>query len=84
MLSLLNQAFKFRSYWLLILFTGVKGALPVDHLTPPDHEKAAVPDVSGVQLEVRVGEHHQARRARADHLGFALLHLTETLTRKKY
>ena len=57
---------------------------PVDHLATPDHEEAAVPDVGGVQLQVRVGEHHQARRARADHLGLALLHLTETLTRKKY
>ena len=54
----------------------------MDHLAPPDHEEAAVPDVGGVQLQVRVGEHHQTRRAGPDHLGFALLHLTETLTRK--
>ena len=55
----------------------------MDHLTPPDHEKAAVPDVSGVQLEVRVGEHHQAGRAGPDHLRLALLHLAETLAREK-
>ena len=56
----------------------------MNHLAPPDHQEAAVPDVGGVQLQVGVGEHHQARRARADHLGLALLHLTETLTRNKY
>ena len=55
--------------------------LPVDHLASPDHEEAAVPDVGGVQLEVGVGEHHQTRRAGADHLRLALLHLAETLER---
>ena len=57
--------------------------LPVDHLASPDHEEAAVPDVGGVQLEVRVGEHHQAGRAGPNHLRLALLHLTETLAREK-
>ena len=57
---------------------------PVDDLASPDHQEAAVPDVGGVQLEVGVGEHHQARRARADHLRLALLHLTETLEGEKY
>ena len=55
---------------------------PVYHLAAPDHEEAAVPDVGGVQLEIGVAEHHEARRARPDYLGLALLHLAETLSRK--
>ena len=52
---------------------------PVHHLPPPHHQEPAVSDVSGVELEISVTQHHQTRGARPDDLLLVLLHLPETL-----
>ena len=51
----------------------------MDDLALSDHEEPAVPDVGGVEFEICVGQHHQARRAGPDDLLLVLLHFAETL-----
>lgn len=56
----------------------------VHHLPLSHHQEPGVPDVGGVELEVGVGQHHEAGGAAPDDLLLVLLHLTEPLNIYKY